>query len=335
MIILNKTLGNYEIIDKIGAGAMSRVYLGCPQRLPDKRVAIKILDPALAMDSEFVARFKREAQAVSLLQHGNVANVFDFGEDGGVHYIVMEYLHGADLRKVMDDVGEIRENPGLPVGMVIYLLEEIAHGLRSAHERGIIHRDIKPTNVLLGVEGEVKVADFGLARSVEESSTLPATEATMSGAFLGTAAYASPEQAAKEQDLDARTDVFSLGVLAHELLTSHKPFAGNDLNTVLRKIISEPHPPLAESLCTPVFPELVALVDGMLAKRRDQRFPDMDAVLLALQACRQGLEQCGIRYANRRQHLSRLATDPEGYCRGLHREVAAILPAAPAPAATK
>lgn len=322
---LKSTIGNYEIIDKIGAGAMSRVYLGCPKSLPGKRVAIKILDPALAMDGDFVARFKREAYAVSLLQHANVANIFDFGVDNEVHYLVMEYLQGSDLRKIMDDVSEIRGTPGLPVGSVLYLIEEMAHGLRSAHERGIIHRDIKPTNVLLGLEGEVKVVDFGLARSLDESSSLPLTEATMSGAFLGTAAYASPEQAAKEKNLDARSDVFSLGVLAYEMLTNRKPFMGHDLDTTLRMIIADPHAPLAESPCVPVFPELVSLIDGMLAKQRDRRLPDMAAVLEALQDCRQGLENLGIRYSNRRDHLARLARDPRAHCAKLHAEVAAIM----------
>lgn len=323
---MKKTIGNYDILKKIGAGAMSRVYLAAPHSLPEKRVAIKVLDPALAMDEEFVIRFEREARAVSFLQHGNVANIIDFGVEDGVHYYVMEYVSGSDLRQVMDDVSQIRETPGLPVGLVIYLLEEVAYGLGSAHERGIIHRDIKPTNIMLGLEGEVKVADFGLARSFHGSSSLPLTEATISGAFLGTATYASPEQAAKEQDLDARTDVFSLGVLAYELLTCRKPFVASDLDSTLRMIINDPHPPLAESPCSPVFPELVDLIDGMLAKQRDRRLTDMDAVLQALQACRLGLERCGIRYSNRRRHLTRLAADPAAYCRQLHEEAAAVLP---------
>jgi serine/threonine protein kinase len=322
---VKKTIHGYEISEKIGAGAMSRVYLARHPNLPEKRVALKVLDPGLALDEDSVARFKREAHAASLLQHGNVANIIDFGCDDEVYFLVMEYVQGLDLSQVLAALAAADGSPALPVGLAIYVLEEIAQGLHTAHEHGIIHRDIKPSNILLGFEGEVKVVDFGLARPFDELVASSVTDVTRAGTFLGTVTYASPEQASGDTDLDERTDVFSLGILAYELLTGEKPFRGPDFESVRQRIISAAHPPLDATVCRPVFPELTACIDGMLAKERDRRLPDMGAVLASLQACRDGLERHGIRYANRRHHLRRLATDPGSYCGTLQAEVETIL----------
>ncbi|MBN2171384.1 MAG: serine/threonine protein kinase [Candidatus Krumholzibacteriota bacterium] len=316
----------YEVIRKIGEGAMSTVYLAKHPNLPDKKVALKILSPGLAIDGDSVTRFKREAHSASLFQHSNVANILDFGEEGGFYFIVMEYISGKDLRQLMDSVAKGSKSPrGLPVGLVIYLVEEIALGLRCAHEMSIIHRDIKPSNIVLSDEGEVKLVDFGLARAYEDLQAAPLDDITRKGIFIGTVAYASPEQAAGEVNLDAQTDVFSLGVVTYELLTGAKPFKGGDFEDVRQQIIKAPHPALRGTSCEVDFPELQRCVDGMLAKNREVRMKSTEEVMAALEACRSGLEQRGVRYSSRRRHLKRLAEDPAGYCAQLRQETLAAM----------
>src|SRR5919204_903792 len=203
--------GRYEIDSVLGHGGMAEVYLGT-DRVLGRRVAIKVLEPQFARDATFVARFRREAQSAAALSHPNVVNVFDTGSDDGTHFIVMEYVAGKTLSEVIKDAPLLPER-------AVEIAEAVAAALAFAHQAGIVHRDVKPGNIMLTSSGDVKVMDFGIARATSTDSL------TQTANVLGTATYFSPEQA-QGQKVDARSDVYSLGCVLYEMLTGHPPFAG-------------------------------------------------------------------------------------------------------------
>src|ERR671927_1662309 len=204
--------GRYRIMRKLGTGGMANVYLAEDQEL-GRRVAIKILDDRHASDDQFIERFRREAKNAAGLSHPNIVSIYDRGEAEGTYYIAMEYLDGRSLKELI-----IGRGPA-PVPVAIDYARQILAALRFAHRNGIVHRDIKPHNVLVDTEGRVKVTDFGIARA-------GASQMTEAGSIVGTAQYLSPEQA-KGTPVDQRSDVYSLGIVLYELLTGTVPFTGD------------------------------------------------------------------------------------------------------------
>jgi serine/threonine-protein kinase len=255
--------GRYELEELVGSGGMSTVYRANDGML-ERKVALKILHRRFGEDEEYVERFRREARAVAKLAHPNIVTVIDRGEDEGRQFIVFEYIEGDDLKELIDRAGP------LPIEQVAELGQEIAAALAFAHERGIVHRDVKPQNVLLNGEGRAKVTDFGIARSLDVEHGV-----TQTGTVLGTSNYIAPEQAAG-QPIDDRSDVYSFGVVLFELLTGTVPFEGDSFVAVALKHINEPAPSVLERRPdTP--PRLARLVDAMLEKQHDAR-PSMDEV---------------------------------------------------------
>ncbi|MFN8179140.1 MAG: serine/threonine-protein kinase [bacterium] len=296
-----RSFRGYEIQGKLGAGGMSTLYLGIQTAL-NRKVAIKMLHPGLADDENFISRFEREAKTASAIGHRNIVSVFDFGVEDDVYYIVMELVQGTDLKDALTKTGRI------PPEVVLAILEEVSYGLEAAHEQGVIHRDMKPSNVMLSNSGEVKVADFGLARQSSDISRLSAL--TLPGSVLGTPAYMSPEQAAGK-DCDHRTDIYSLGVMAYELLTGEKPFRGSTYSEIRDQIIN--HDPPALNRRAPVTPEIEQLVEKMLAKDPDKRFASMRHVIRAIEDCMETLDPTGGLIKHRRKYLGEFAQDPVGF----------------------
>lgn len=208
-----KRLGQVALLAELGAGGMGKVYKGHHLGL-DKPVAVKVMGAQLAGDSMAKARFLREARTAAKLDHANIVRMLDVNEQGGVPYIVMEYIEGTDLSALLKKHGALD-------GMAtLRAIAQVADGLAHAHAEGIVHRDIKPHNIFASKDGRVKLGDFGLARAVEQT-----TELTMPGAAIGTAYYMSPEQA-QGKDVDQRSDIYSLGVTAWHLLTGATPYTG-------------------------------------------------------------------------------------------------------------
>src|SRR5205823_11578427 len=221
--------GRYKIVRKLGAGGMADVYLAEDQEL-GRRVAIKVLNDRHANDEQFVERFRREAKNAAALSHPNVVSIYDRGDAEGTYYIAMEYLDGRSLKELI-----VSRGPA-PVNVSIEYARQILSALRFAHRHGIVHRDIKPHNVLVDREGRVKVTDFGIARA----GTSQMTEA---GSIVGTAQYLSPEQA-RGGEVDQRSDLYSLGVVLYELLTGTVPFSGDTPVEIAMKHLSQtPEPP--------------------------------------------------------------------------------------------
>lgn len=307
---MRKSFRGYIIKHRIGAGGMSSVYLGEHPTL-GYPVAVKVLHHELAEDDGFIARFEREAQTAASIRSHNIVGIIDFGREDDTYFIVMEYVDGCDFRALFDALQTPGRPPtAFPTEVALALLEEVAYGLQAAHDKGIIHRDIKPNNVILSRDGVVKLADFGLARDVRRMSQVMSSDLTMPGTVLGTPSYMSPEQAAGRADLDHRTDIFSYGVMAYLMLTGEKPFPGETPTAVQESIINDPPPPLTAARCPLLTTELQAMMDKLLAKDRDKRFADMSEVLPALQRAMTSVAFTGERLGNRRPLLARFAKDP-------------------------
>lgn len=200
----------YEIIDKVGSGGMADVYNAKDLRL-NRNVAIKVLKQEYSNDAKFVAKFRAEAQSVAGLSHPNIVNVYDVGEDDNLHYIVMELVEGITLKKFIERKGKLEINEAIGIGI------QIAQGIDEAHKNHIIHRDIKPQNIIISREGKVKVTDFGIAKA--------ATSNTITSNAMGSVHYISPEQARGGYS-DEKSDIYSLGVTLYEMLAGHDSFEG-------------------------------------------------------------------------------------------------------------
>jgi serine/threonine-protein kinase len=265
--------GRYRVSARLGSGGMADVYLA-HDTLLGRQVALKLLHHHFAEDQEFVERFRREASSAAGLSHPNVVAVFDRGEWDGTYYIAMEYLPGRSLKAI------VREHGALSAGDAIDIVVQILLAARFAHRRGIIHRDIKPHNVILDEEGRAKVTDFGIARA-------GASDMTLTGSIMGTAQYLSPEQA-QGHAVSESSDLYAIGVVLYELLTGSVPFEGESAVTIALKQVSvEASPP---SLRNPeVGPALDAVVMRSLAKDPAQRFASADEFIAALQQAREGI----------------------------------------------
>ncbi len=266
--------GRYRIEARIAVGGMATVYRAVDTRL-DRVLALKVMHPALAADSAFVERFIREAKAVARLDHTNVVGVFDQGTDGRYVYLAMEYVAGCTLRDVL------REQGALPPRAALDILEPVLAALGAAHRAGLVHRDMKPENVLIGDDGRVKVADFGLVRAVGNETT------DTTGSVLGTVSYLAPEQL-EDGTADQRSDVYACGVLLYEMLTGAKARAGATPATVLYQHLHDDVP--APSAAVPgLAPGLDALVAEAAARDPRQRPADAVALLGRLRSTRDAL----------------------------------------------
>jgi eukaryotic-like serine/threonine-protein kinase len=262
--------GRYELGERLGVGGMSTVRLARDRRL-EREVAVKVLAEHLAQDPQFVARFRREALAAARLVHPNIVQVFDFGldEPTGRHYIVMERIRGQSAAEIL------RERSILPVSEALAIVSHACRGLDYAHRNGVVHRDIKPGNLLRSEEGTVKVADFGIARNIGDESSI-----TQVGSVLGTAAYLAPEQAHGEE-AGPRADLYALGVVTYQCLSGRLPYEAQSLTELALKQQREA-PPLLHMLNPEVTPQLAAAVDRALALEAGDRFGSAEEMRQAL-----------------------------------------------------
>lgn len=291
-------LGGYEVLKVLGKGGMGAVLLGRQLSL-DRKVAIKIMHPKIASHASFVARFTREAYAAAQLTHHNVIQIYDIGEDHGQHFFSMEFVHGRSLMELVKNEGRLAAD--VAVGYVL----QAARGLRYGHKQGMVHRDIKPDNLMLNTEGIVKVADLGLVKlpggelpeqagslpPEEEDGDAPVSNLTRAGAVMGTPAYMSPEQSTDSAAVDARADIYSLGCTLYVLLTGKPPFEGKTALEIISKHQTEPIVP-PEVVVKRVPKALSAILLKMMAKKAGERYQSMDEVIAALEGFL-GLERAG------------------------------------------
>ncbi|HSZ69376.1 MAG TPA: protein kinase [Solirubrobacteraceae bacterium] len=251
--------GRYRLESRLGFGGMSTVHLAFDQRL-ERRVAVKLLAEHLAEDPTFVSRFQREAQAAARLVHPNVVQVFDSGLDAstGQHFIVMEYIEGQSCAEILRDFGWV------DVEEAVSIVEQACEGLNYAHRNGVVHRDVKPGNLLRSREGVVKLADFGIAKATEQSSI------TQVGSVLGTAAYLAPEQA-RGEEAGPSADLYALGVVAYQLISGRLPYEAASLTELALKQQRE-EPPTLDTLVAAVNPELADAVAIALALDPRERY---------------------------------------------------------------
>jgi eukaryotic-like serine/threonine-protein kinase len=269
--VVGETIGErYEIEELVGHGGMSSVYKARDSLL-ERHVALKILHDQYSADEDFVERFKREARSVAQLQHPNLVTVIDRGEADGRQFIVFEYIDGENLKEHVVRKGRLDVREALEIAL------EVARGLAFAHDQGLVHRDVKPQNILLNGDGRAKVTDFGIARSVDVDGM------TQTGTVLGTSNYIAPEQASGQR-VDAHSDVYALGVVLYELLAGELPFPGESFVAVAMKHMHEPAPNLLD-VRGDVPLRVAAAVDRALEKDPEQRFPTMDAFAAELEAC--------------------------------------------------
>jgi len=270
--MINQTLGQYQIIDELGRGGMGTVYIASQPSL-NRRVAIKVLSGQFAHDQEMVARFRRESRAMAKLTHPNIVQVFDVDQSEGLYYIVMEYLDGQTVREMLTASGL------LPLEQVNTIATQTAEALTYAHQREIVHRDIKPGNIMVMAGNYVKVMDFGIAKMKD------ANFATQAGSTIGTPEYMSPEQVSGT-GIDWRSDIYSLGVVCFEMLTGQPPFQGADVMQTANMHLTAPVP----SACAinPNLPvEVDATLQGALHKEKTGRYQTASEFAQALAtACR-------------------------------------------------
>ncbi len=285
--LVGKWLGTYEVTGKVGHGGMGIVYLARDHRL-DRPVAIKMLAPKYTGNPQFRERLKREARAAAKLSHPGIATVYSLEQFDNALYIVSEYVQGTTLLKLI-------ETGPVAVPLMIDIAIQLARALAAAHEQGIVHRDLKPENVIRTESGTVKILDFGLARFEPRADLNPATRITRTGVFLGTPAYASPEQLLGVE-VDRRTDIFSLGVLLYELATGKHPFeATNSMSTVAR-ILEAKVPDLTQ--VNPEIPKaLDILVRRCLMKKPEDRYGDIREIQVELEGLSIGRK--GVQVAHR------------------------------------
>ena len=273
-------LGRYEVLGELGQGAMGIVYKA-KDPLIDRVVAIKTITLSLALDEkeEYEGRFYQEAKAAGRLNHPNIVTIYDVGKSGDVAYIAMEFLQGRELRDIMNDAGL------LPVDQVLDIVAQVAQGLAYAHEHEIVHRDVKPSNIMVVHDGHVKITDFGIARMASSAVH------TQTGMVLGSPKYMSPEQV-MGKEIDQRSDIFSLGVMLYEMLTGQAPFNGENVNAIMYQTLNAvPAPP---NTLNPAVPEMVNFILAKaLAKKVEDRYQNAMDFAVDLRACRDILPRSG------------------------------------------
>ena len=267
--LVGETLaGKYRVEERLSVGGMGTVYRGT-HILMDKKVAIKVLRPSLAADEKIVARFSREARAASRISHPHALSVTDFGEDeGGVVFLIMEFLNGRTLKEV------IRQEGPLPLSRVVEIMRQVCSALDAAHAEGVVHRDLKSDNIMLlntsGGADYAKVLDFGIAK-IQELDGEYDSSLTSPDLIIGTPQYMSPEQCSQAEEIDSRSDIYSLGVILYEMLVGHVPFSGDSPTAIMLKHLQEPPPSvLTERRDLPN--GVGTVVARALAKRREDRY---------------------------------------------------------------
>ena len=255
-------IGKYRIIRNLGAGGMADVYL-VEDTTNRRQVALKVLPPEFARDPERAARFQKEVEHLSVIKHPHIITVHDVGSDGGCHYYAMPYMTGGNLKQ--------RIQQGMSADQSVSVLLQIADALHFAHAKGLIHRDIKPENILFDAKGQAVLTDLGIARAVGSR-----TRMTKTGMSIGTPHYMSPEQA-RGKGVDARSDIYSLGVVFFEMLTGNLPYDSEDTFAVALKHVSDPLPELPPNLTS-----YQSLIDRMMAKEKKGRFADASSLLKAV-----------------------------------------------------
>lgn len=273
--LAGQTLGSCLLEKRIGQGGMGTVYLARQAR-PARNVAVKVLSPNLAMDNqiydEFLARFRREADVIAKLEHVNIMPIYEYGEQDGLAYLVMPYLTGGSLRDVL------ARHSALPLDEVVAYIDQAASALAYAHAQGVIHRDLKPANFLLHADGRLVLADFGIARIMEERS--PGATLTKTGSTLGTPEYMAPEMV-RGQTADYRADIYELGIVLFEMLCGHVPFTGNTFYAVMIKHIQEPLP-LLHQINPAISLQVDAVVQKATAKEPQERYTTVKEMAQAL-----------------------------------------------------
>ncbi len=266
--------GRYQVVEELGRGGMGRVYKVLDAELNEK-VALKLLRPELALDPETLERFRNELKSARQVVHKNVCRMFDIGRSEGAPYITMEYVHGEDLKRLIRKIGQ------MPAGRTVSIARQVCEGLAEAHSHGIVHRDLKPQNIMVDEGGNVRIMDFGIARSLEKKGL------TGAGVMIGTPEYMSPEQV-EGKAVDARSDIYSLGIILYEMMTGRVPFEGDTPFTVGVKHKSEaPRDPLELNPAIP--PDLGRLILRCLEKDREKRFPNANDLLGELGKIEQAL----------------------------------------------
>ncbi|NMB41629.1 MAG: Stk1 family PASTA domain-containing Ser/Thr kinase [Firmicutes bacterium] len=294
-----RLLGNrYKVLEKVGEGGMARVYRGMDTKL-NRQVAVKILYEQFAGDADFLRRFKQEAKAAARLTHPNIVNIYDEGEEDNIHYIIMEYVEGYTLKDLVQRDGRLK--PEESVQIVIQICDALAH----AHSQNVIHRDIKPQNIIMTEDGRVKVTDFGIARATAD------TTITYGRSLLGSVYYSSPEQA-RGYSTDSKSDIYSLGVLFYEMLTGVVPFSGESpISVALKHLQDDVVPPRS------LIPELPAFLEGVILKtmRKDRQLRYNNALELKedLEGWLTGRDRDSYVLNHQNHHLKRsvLAGPPE------------------------
>jgi len=290
-------LGGYEVLKVLGKGGMGAVLLGRQISL-DRKVALKVMHPRIAQNPNFVARFTREAYAAAQLTHHNVIQIYDIGEDRGKHFFSMEFVQGQSLMDLVKKEGRLA--PEVAVGYIL----QAARGLRYGHNQGMVHRDIKPDNLMINTEGVVKVADLGLVKLPagdlpEQAGAIPSgeddgegsTELTRAGAVMGTPAYMAPEQSRDSASVDARADIYSLGCTLYVLVTGKTPFEGKTAMEIISKHQTEPIKP-PDLIVKRIPKALSAIILKMTAKKPEDRYQNMDELIADLEGFL-GLEKSG------------------------------------------
>jgi serine/threonine protein kinase len=268
--MIGKTLGNCQIIEELGRGGMAVVYRAYQPSL-NRYVAIKILPPQYSLDRQFIERFQREAKAAAGLRHPNIVVIHDVGHQEGIYYIVMELLEGQTLKQLIEREGRLSSR------RVARIVEQVATALDYAHERGFVHRDVKPSNIFVGKDDHITLADFGIAKAASETQHL-----TREGTLMGTPEYMSPEQA-EGGKVDRRTDLYALGVVLYQMLVGRVPFRGTTPHAVLHSVIYDP-PPSPRQINANLSPAVESVILKAVAKRPGQRFQRGQELAAALRA---------------------------------------------------
>jgi serine/threonine protein kinase len=265
--LIGKTIGNYKIISKLGSGGMAVVYKAHELSL-NRIVALKVLSSHLSENNEFIKRFEREARAAAKLNHPNIIQIYAIGEEEGIHFFSMEYVKGKTLAEIIEEEKKLTYDKAIPI------IIQTAEALSEAHKHGIVHRDMKPSNIMVNNNGTVKVTDFGIAYVSQE------TKLTKSGSIIGTPEYLSPEQC-EAKTIDNRSDIYSLGVTFYELLSGKTPYKADTPVSMLLEIVKGNFPPLNE--VNPDIPEFIQkIVEKMMQTKPEDRFNNANELIESL-----------------------------------------------------